>query len=158
MEPPRRIRKLIADDNSNDPDGVRALMEKLSAQDGPEQRLIPLMREAVTERVERTSLRTAAREIGMSPSGLKKFLDGNMPYTKTIHRLRRWYLQHAGDAREELSEEEAYAALSVLVHDLPPGTRAATMAAMVECAEQGYARVRRDVPAWVAGIRDRWGR
>lgn len=117
--------------------------------------LIPVMREAVTERVERTSLRTAAREIGMSPSGLKKFLDGNMPYTKTIHRLRRWYLQHAGDAHDDLSEDEAYAALSVLVHDLPPGARAYTTATMVDCVEQGYARTRRDVPAWVAGIRDR---
>lgn len=134
------------------------MMEKLSPQDSPEQGLIPLMREAVTERAERTSLRTAAREIGMSPSGLKKFLDGNTPYTKTVHRLQRWYLQHAGDAREELSEDEAYAALSVLVHDLPPGTRAYTMATMVECVEQGYARTRRDVPAWVAGIRARWGR
>jgi hypothetical protein len=134
-------------------------MEKLSpAQDGREQRLIPLMREAVTERAERTSLRAAAREIGMSPSGLMKFLDGGTPYTKTIHRLRRWYVQHVGDAREELSEDEAHAALSVLVHDLPPGTRTQTMAAMVECVEQSYARTRRDVPAWVAGIRDRWGR
>lgn len=142
MEPPRRIRELIADDKKpNDPDG-----------------LIPLMREAVTERAERTSLRTAAREIGMSPSGLKKFLDGNTPYTKTVHRLRRWYLQHAGDAREELSEDEAYAALSVLVHDLPPGARAYTMATMVDCVEQGYAHTRRDVPTWVSGIRDRWSR
>lgn len=158
MEPPRRIRKLIADDNANDPDGVRALMEKLPPHDGPEQRLIPLMREAVTERAERTSLRNAAREIGMSPSGLQKFLEGGMPYTKTIHRLRRWYLQHAGDARDELSEDEAYAALSVLVHDLPPGSRAYTVATMVECVEQAYARARRDVPAWVTGIGDRWGR
>jgi hypothetical protein len=68
MEPPRRIRKLIADDNPDDPDGLRALMDELSPQDGPEQRLIPLIRWTVTERVERTSLRAAAREIGMSPS------------------------------------------------------------------------------------------
>ena len=134
-------------------------METLSPQeDSPEQRLIPLMREAAMERVERTSLRAAAREIGMSPTGLKKVLDGNMPYTKTVHRLRRWYLQHAGDAREELSEDEAHAALSVLVHDLPPGTRAYTVASMVDCVVQGYARTRRDVPAWVTGIRERWGR
>jgi hypothetical protein len=155
MGPPRRIRKLIGDDNPNDPDGLRALMEKLSPQDGPEQRLLSLMREAVTERAERTSLRTAAREIGMSPSGLRKFLDGNMPYTKTVHRLRRWYLQHAGHARDEISDDEAFAALRVLVHDLPPGTRAETMAAMVGCVEQGYVRTRREVPGWVAEIRDR---
>jgi hypothetical protein len=114
------------------------------------------MREAVTERVERTSLRAAAREIGMSASGLSKFLDGGAPYTKTIHRLRRWYVQHVGDARAEVSEDEAHAALSVLVLDLPPGTRTQTMAAIVECVEQSYARTGRAVPEWIAGARDRW--
>src|SRR5687767_9558164 len=83
MQPPRRIRKLFTGEAPADREGVRTLMEKL-AREGDQAghtdvRLIPQMREAVMERVERTSLRTAAREIGMSPSGLKKFLDGNMP-------------------------------------------------------------------------------
>ncbi|WP_420129177.1 hypothetical protein [Longimicrobium sp.] len=155
MEPPQRIRKLISDDNPNDPDGLRALMEKLSPQeDGAEQRLIPLMRDAVMDRAERTSLRNAAREIGMSPSGLQKFLEGGMPYTKTIHRLRLWYLQHAGNAGNSITHDEALAALRVLVHDLPPSTRAETMEAMAGCVGQGYVRIRRAVPAWVAEIRD----
>src|SRR5688500_7374533 len=161
MQPPRRIRKLFTGEAPTDPEGVRALMEKLARQGDAEGqtdvRLIPQMREAVMERVERTSLRTAAREIGMSPSGLKKFLDGNMPYTKTIHRLRRWYLQHAALAREELSDEDAFAALRVLVHDLPPGMQAQTVDAMLHCMEQGFARSRRDVPPWVAGMRERYG-
>ena len=161
MQPPRRIRKLFAGDAPTDPEGVRALMEKL-AREGDQagqtdMRLIPQMREAVIERVERTSLRTAAREIGMSPSGLKKFLDGNMPYTKTIHRLRRWYLQHAAVAREELSDEDAFAALRVLVHDLPPGMQAQTVDAMLHCMEQSYTRSRRAIPPWVAEMRERYG-
>lgn len=161
MQPPRRIRKLFTGEAPADPEGVRALMEKL-ATEGDEGgtldvRLIPQMREAVMERVERTSLRTAAREIGMSPSGLKKFLDGNMPYTKTIHRLRRWYLQHAAQAREELSDEDAYAALRVLVYDLPASVQAQTVDAMLHCMEQSYERTRRDVPPWVAEMRDRYG-
>ncbi|WP_420129605.1 hypothetical protein [Longimicrobium sp.] len=160
MQPPRRIRKLFTGDAPTDREGVRALMEKLAKQGnetGPtDVRLIPQMREAVMERVERTSLRTAAREIGMSPSGLKKFLDGNMPYTKTIHRLRRWYLAHAAEAREELTDEEAFAALRVLVHDLPPGMQAQTVEGMLHCMEQSYTRSRRDIPPWIAEMRARY--
>jgi hypothetical protein len=155
MQPPRRIRKLFTGDAPTDREGVRALMEKLAKQGdeaGPtDVRLIPQMREAVMERVERTSLRTAAREIGMSPSGLKKFLDG------TIHRLRRWFLAHAAGTREELTDEEAFAALRVLVHDLPPSAQAPTVDAMLHCMEQSYTRSRRDIPPWVAEMRDRYG-
>lgn len=161
MQPPRRIRKLFTGEAPTDREGVRTLMEKL-AKEGDQGghtdvRLIPQMREAVMERVERTSLRTAAREIGMSPSGLKKFLDGNMPYTKTIHRLRRWYLAHAAEGREELSEEDAHAALRVLLHDLPPAIQAQTVDAMLHCMEQSYTRSRRDIPPWVAEMRARYG-
>jgi hypothetical protein len=117
------------------------------------------MRQAVAQRAERTSLRAAARELGMSPTGLKKFLDGGAPYTKTLLRLRRWYLQHAANATmEELSGEEAVAALGVLVHDLPPGSaRALTVAAIVESMERGYARSGRLVPAWVGPVREHFG-
>lgn len=161
MQPPRRIRKLFTGDAPTDPEGVRALMEKLARQGddpaGLDVRLIPQMREAVVERVERTSLRTAAREIGMSPSGLKKFLDGNMPYTKTIHRLRRWYLQHTAQKREELSDEDAFAALRVLVFDLPPSAQANTVDAMLRCMEEAYVRTHREIPPWVAEMRARYG-
>ena len=161
MQPPRRIRKFTGGETPTDPAGIRALMAELARQgeaaNVPDQRLIPQLRTAVIERVERTSLRSAAREIGMSPTGLKKFLDGNMPYTKTIHRLRRWYLQHAADARDDITEEDAFAALRVLVHDLPADAQAQTIQGMLECMEQSYARSHRDVPAWVAEMRERYG-
>ena len=161
MQPPRRLRKFFGGMAPTDGDSLRALMEEL-AREGEtasesEQRLIPQLRAAVAERVERTSLRSAAREIGMSPTGLKKFLDGNMPYTKTIHRLRAWYVHHAADRQEETSDDAAFAAFGVLVHDLPPGTQAQTVEAMLHCIEQGYARSRRPVPAWLAQLRRQYG-
>ena len=161
MQPPRRIRKLFTGEAPADREGVRTLMEKL-AREGDQAghtdvRLIPQMREAVMERVERTSLRTAAREIGMSPSGLKKFLDGNMPYTKTIHRLRAWYVHHAADRQAETSDEAAFAAFGVLVHDLPSGMQSQTVEAMLHCIEQGYVTTRRPVPAWVTQMRQHYG-
>lgn len=160
MQPPRRVRKMTGGETPTDPAEVRALMAELARRGDsdslPDQRLIPQLRTAVIERVERTSLRSAAREIGMSPTGLKKFLDGNMPYTKTIHRLRRWYLHHAADARQDISEEDAFAALRVLVHDLPAAAQAETIAGMLRCMEESYGRSHRDVPAWVAEMRERY--
>lgn len=161
MQPPRRNRRMTGGETPTDPAAVRALMKELARKEGgdavPDQRLIPAMRTAVIERVERTSLRSAAREIGMSPTGLKKFLDGNMPYTKTIHRLRRWYLQHAADARAEISGEDAFAALRVLVHDLTPEAQAEAIQGMLRCMEESYTRSLRETPRWVAEMRARYG-
>src|SRR5688572_8265908 len=53
------------------------------------------VRAAAAARVEATSLRSVSREIGMSATGLSKFLDGNAPYLPTLNRLRNWYLRHA---------------------------------------------------------------
>lgn len=36
-------------------------------------------------------IRAAAREIGLSPSGLTKILNGNHPYAPTLKKLRRWH-------------------------------------------------------------------
>lgn len=161
MQPPRRNRKMTGGETPTDPAGIRALMAELARQGDngalPDQRLIPQLRTAVIERVERTSLRSAAREIGMSPTGLKKFLDGNMPYTKTLHRLRRWYLQHAADTEGDLGEEDAFAALRVLVHDLPEDVQAQTIGGMLRCMEESYTRSHHDVPAWIAELRARYG-
>lgn len=49
------------------------------------------LRSAAAARVEATSLRRTAREIGLSPTGLSKFLSGTKPYMKTLRKLRRWF-------------------------------------------------------------------
>ena len=49
------------------------------------------LRTAAAARVEHTSLRGTAREIGMSPTGLKKFLSGTPPYSPTLRRILNWY-------------------------------------------------------------------
>jgi hypothetical protein len=53
-------------------------------------RRIEQLRDAVGEYLETTSLREAAREIGMSPTGLANFVNGATPYTHTIGKLRAW--------------------------------------------------------------------
>ena len=48
-------------------------------------------RDVVAEAVEQGSLRGIAREIGMSPTGLKKLLAGTDPYGPTLRKLVPWY-------------------------------------------------------------------
>src|SRR3954462_11299295 len=76
------------------------------------------LREMAAARVEHTSLRGVAREIGMSPTGLKKFLMGTAPYSPTLRRLRKWYLQHGANPAGEVGYADASAAICVLTHDL----------------------------------------
>lgn len=54
-------------------------------------RLIGQLRDAASACVESTSLRQAAREIGMSPTGLGNFISGTEPYLTTVRKLRDWY-------------------------------------------------------------------
>jgi transcriptional regulator with XRE-family HTH domain len=111
------------------------------------------MRESAAARVRNTSLRGVAREIGMSPTGLKKFLQGTEPYAPTLRRLRAWYVQYGASPAGEVKKEEASAALEVLVHDLSPDPRAETAGGMLELLGRGYELSGRGRPAWVAELR-----
>jgi hypothetical protein len=97
---------------------------KLSA----EHDLIPRIREAVIERVERTTLREVARQIGMTASGLTKFMGGGEPYRKIRRRLEAWYVRKAArvPAGEGVpSADAAAAAIRILATYLPPAGRGA---------------------------------
>jgi transcriptional regulator with XRE-family HTH domain len=110
------------------------------------------LREAVRTVAENTSLRKVAREIGMSASGLKKFLEGAAPYSPTLRRLHRWYVQHSGVQRGHVEFAEADAALRVLLHDLTPDARRITADRMAECLRLGYAESGRAAPGWIAEL------
>lgn len=114
------------------------------------------LRAAASARVEATSLRGVSREIGMSATGLSKFLDGNAPYLPTLNRLRNWYVRHALSPAGTLSEEDAHAALSLLVHDLTPEARHAAIDEMLGCMREGYERTGQDVPGWMDGMLERF--
>lgn len=111
--------------------------------------LIHRMRLAATSRAENTSLRNVAREVGMSPSGLKKFLDGAAPYTPTLRRLRQWYLQYGAVRLGEVEAADASSALSVLLHDLSPDTRRGLARSILEQLGSAYEASGKPVPAWL---------
>lgn len=87
----------------------------------PSRDLLTRIRAALEEEVGRTSLRAVARELEMSATGLRKFLDGTQPHSATCERVLAWYLRHAARCGE-MDAELATAALEVLVG---PAARAA---------------------------------
>jgi hypothetical protein len=123
----------------------------------PRDATVKHLRETAASRVENTSLRRVAREIGMSPTGLKKFLLGTAPYSPTLRRLRKWYLQHAAIPTGEVQREDASAALAVLTHDLAPDPKAVAAGEMLDTLVRGYDATGRTRPRWVAELRAEYG-
>jgi len=104
---------------------------------------------ALENEIARTSLRALARTVGMSPSGLQKFLDGGNPYGRTVARLREWYYSEAG------------------VHGTPPELIAAQLrrfvvtlpkpdggvAHILEAVDTSYQDAGMFTPEWVRAVR-----
>lgn len=114
------------------------------------------MREVAAAQVENTSLRQVAREMGMSPTGLKKFLDGTSPYAPTVRRLRNWYVRFAAGQPSGVGLEDAGAAVSVLVHDLNVESRRWAALQVLDAVGSGYARNGKPRPAWLSELRTRY--
>lgn len=86
--------------------------------------LIPTIRELVLRQVEATSLRNVANQIGMSPSGLSKFMNGAAPYQKTVGKLESWYLRaRTGSSEAPLDAGTVAMALRTLARVVSPSRR-----------------------------------
>lgn len=118
--------------------------------------VLPRVRDALVRRVEEASLRQAAREVGMSPTGLRKFLDGAYPFPATRLKLERWYVREAG--RDEASPDTAAAlsALDVLVRTLPPRERASGAHEVISAIAESFDAAREKRPAWLTEAERRW--
>jgi|SRR5690625_303343 len=117
---------------------------------------VPLdrLREAVEGGVRSRSLRSVAREVGMSPSGLQKFLDGSRPYSGTRRKLERWYVREAARYEGGPGVGTAAAALQVLTQDLPTEVGRKTSVEILDLLDTVYRRRRRPSPSWIATLRE----
>jgi hypothetical protein len=117
------------------------------------QRLVPTLRAAARRRVERSSLRQVAREIGLSASGLDKFLNGASPYRKSLLKLEAWYLTKADGTEETTSPEAVAAAIRILAGFLPSAKRSAfvdaTRANLVLPTDREWIRRFRELEAYM---------
>ena len=100
------------------------------------------LREAATRSVVATSLRQVAAEIGMSLTGLRKFLDGPRPYSATVRKLERWYVTHE---TRKVTAAAVISAIEVLIQHLPPAKRPAAVLRILGAATGGRGSRR---PLW----------
>lgn len=91
------------------------------------------LREAVEARVRATSRRRTASEVGLSPRGLYKFLEGATPHPATVRKLEQWYRDHGSSGDPSVLE-----ALDVLISYLPQAQRAAGAAELTGLLREFY--------------------
>jgi hypothetical protein len=77
----RRIESRLALGDDTDPGGP------LSTE------MLNLIRDSIRRAAQERSLRSIARQIPMSPEGVRHFLNGATPYHPTARKLRRWYVE-----------------------------------------------------------------
>ena len=115
------------------------------------------LRRTVAMQVQATSLRHVARRIGMSPTGLEKFLRGAEPYAVVRRKLADWWGREGGSPTAQVSPELAAEALTALVRDLPPSQRREAMAEMLEVLRAAHRMDGVPIPAWLDELAERFG-
>jgi hypothetical protein len=110
------------------------------------------LRDSITVHVQASSLRVVARQVGMSPSGLRKFLDGGLPYSKSRKKLYEWYHRQRGQLHSELTCGEISEAIGALIQELPPERRARAMSDLVETLAGLYAQYADACPPWLVEL------
>jgi hypothetical protein len=111
------------------------------------------LREAARAYAEATSQRQAAREIGLSGTGFRAFLNGSEPHPGTLRKLNEWYVQRQASDNAEVSSEAAEAALSLIVAHLPPAERNGAAQHLLSVLET-LGGPRAHLPRWIARLRE----
>lgn len=107
--------------------------------------------EAARVAVRLRSLRTVARQIGMSATGLRGVLDGTSPYDKTRDKLRSWYAREHG--LDRLPTAAAADMILSLVRNVP--NRKAGAQLILDAVEAAHAAGSVPPPEWLAPVRAR---
>jgi hypothetical protein len=114
---------------------------------------VETLRQFASARAAAVSVNRIAHDIGLTARGFQKFLDGSEPMSATRQKLERWYLTQRVRAGE-LDADTARAAVSVLMHDLPPGRREAVLLRVVKWWEREYEEAGVPRPAWLVALAD----
>lgn len=113
---------------------------------------IDRLRNAIILRVQATSLRSVARQVGMSPSGLDKFLSGGTPYSKSRRKLFDWLQRERHNLHSGLTVDGMAAALGALVRDLPPDRREPALYALMGTLREVYGSHADAAPPWLGEL------
>ncbi len=111
------------------------------------------LRQALQSRLQNTSLRQLAEEVGMSWSGLRTFLRGTEPYSVTTHKLTVWYTRYLGGHQQETDADAARAALTVLLRHVTPSRRHEVQQQILKVIADEARKPRSRSPVWLAKLR-----
>jgi len=109
---------------------------------------IPLLRDGIAREAARHSLRRVAREVGMSPNGLRDFLRGALPRSATRGKLERW-LADQGQVTRPPNLGQFIRLLNHLAVDLSPDQKKQFGRAIGELLVESYETRRLAPPRWV---------
>src|SRR5215213_8064497 len=118
---------------------------------------IEFLRAALRQRVEETSVRQAAAEVGMSHGGVHNFITrDDLPYGKTLAKLRAWYLRQWAEGGEGLSVDSAGYLIEQMLGSIPPLQRHAARTEVLEGLNRIYREHEILPPAWLHELRREW--
>lgn len=99
------------------------------------------------------SLRSVAREIGVTPMGLRYFLlnQGKLQ-ARTVRKLNEWYVRRMATRPPE-GEDEARAALTILAGYYPQAQRSRVLNGLLDSMEREFRDSGMEPPAWLQKLR-----
>lgn len=101
---------------------------------------------------EGSSLRAVAREVGMTPMGLRGFIRGeNTPQPRTVRKLTAWYVKRMASPQAQ-GEEAVRAALTVLLAQYPPDDRKRVEKRFLELMVEQFEASAMTPPAWLLAL------
>jgi transcriptional regulator with XRE-family HTH domain len=112
---------------------------------------IPLLRDGLAREAARFSLRRVAREVGMSPNGLRDFLHGAAPRSASRVKLERW-LAAQGQISRPPNVGQFVRLLNELAVDLSPKQTLELGRALAELLVESYEIRRLSPPRWVRDL------
>ncbi len=99
------------------------------------------------------SLRSVAREIGITPMGLHYFLLGQgKQQASTVRKLNEWYVRRMATRPPE-GEDEARAALTILAAYYPQAQRLRALNRVLDSMEREFRDSGMETPAWLPRLR-----
>ncbi|HEX6038386.1 hypothetical protein [Longimicrobium sp.] len=99
------------------------------------------------------SLRQVAREIGVTPMGLRYFLlSQGKQQPRTLRKLNEWYARRMATRPPE-GEDEARAALTILAGFYPRKERFRVLSGFLDSMEREFRDSGMEPPAWLAKLR-----
>lgn len=111
------------------------------------------IRAALRARVDETSLRNTAGEVGISPGGLSNTMDGAVPHWKTMDLLRRWFVRNQLRQAGPPPIETYQIVLDAMVESIPEAEQSRAKLRLLDEVERLH-RIEGCVPPeWLVALR-----